>query len=41
MTDAFRWAVLMTDDGKPPNLTAIKNKEGKEIQTDDNIFHQL
>jgi ubiquitin C-terminal hydrolase len=41
MTPAFRYAILLAEDGKSPQMTLQKNRDGTESLVDDNVIHQF
>ena len=41
MTPAFRYAVLMADDGKAANMVQHRERDGTTVDIDDNVIHQF
>jgi ubiquitin carboxyl-terminal hydrolase 34 len=41
MTPAFRYAILLADDGKEQAMVPHKTRDGMEVMIDDNIIHQF
>ena len=41
MTPAFRYAILLANDGKDPNMVQNRTREGHDVLVDDNVIHQF